>query len=109
MPAFLVRHTGDKQLVGIFAALSSDELANMVDECTSGTCEFVLLPAGGILWTSATVTIPVPALDRDNVPSLPWADAGLSDSWFDVFYSSDANWLPVDYLGRQKASPRGEH
>lgn len=60
MPAFLVRHVKDKPLVGIFSALLSDELPVLVDECTNGDCEFVIMPSGGIMWPDPTMTIPSP-------------------------------------------------
>jgi hypothetical protein len=114
MPAFLVRQTGDKQLVGIFAVLSSDDLPRMVDECTSGDCEFVLLPAGGIMWTGTAVTIPVPSPDPDEAPPMRWADADMSGNWHDFFYSSVEGWRPLEsalvgYAGLKKPKPASEH
>jgi hypothetical protein len=78
MPAYLVRLIQNRDIVGFFAADDFDDLVVTVDECTEvSACEYVELPAGGIMWTSLAVPVPFDVRDREDeeaeIEELPWA------------------------------------
>jgi hypothetical protein len=79
MPTFLFRLIDTHDLVGIFVAQNIGRLADLVDECTEpDDCEFLRMPAGGVIWTSPAIPIPI-ELSEDEDPTepdpLPWAGA----------------------------------
>lgn len=102
MPAYLVRLVKNRDVVGFFAADNFDELVVAVDECTDvPDCEYIELPAGGIMWTSPAIPVPVDIGDREDedaeIESLPWATAQLSETWWSVVYGyTDDEWIRFD-------------
>jgi hypothetical protein len=58
----------NRDMVGFFAADEFEDLLMAVDECTNaGACEYIELPAGGIMWTSPAISIPVNLGDDEEV------------------------------------------
>jgi len=99
MPAYLVRTIDNHDIVGFFVAAEIEDLLVTVDECTDpGDCEYVELPAGGILWSSPAIAVPLDAggvedEDADHGQELPWARAELSETWWNVVYGfTDDTW-----------------
>ena len=83
-----------------------------------GGCEYVELPAGGIMWTSPAIPVPVDVGDREDeeaeIKSLPWARAELSELWWSVVYGyTDDEWTrfdpdaPQDPMPEPHKKPRG--
>ena len=117
MPAYLVRLSDTRDLVGFFFAEEIDELALIVDECTDvPACEYVELPDGGIMWESPSIGVPM-EIDKDalevnenDLPDVPWAGASLSESWWSVLYGyTDEHWtrfVPEDPLKPRPPAPR---
>lgn len=88
MPAYLVRTIDKHDLVGVFYAPNFYSLAFMIDEVLDpDDCEYLLIGAGGIVWSSPAVEIPVPD-DQDDDGSkddpIPWQDARFSESWWQL-------------------------
>jgi hypothetical protein len=110
MPTYLVRTIDDHDLVGIFSASNFDDLIVLVDECLyPADCEYRRLKAGGIMWTSPAIPIPIEVstdeTDEPEPDDLPWAGASLSDSWWDSFYgSSSVKWR--QFFPDQPRQPR---
>jgi hypothetical protein len=111
MPAYLVRTIDDHDIVGFFVADEMDDLLIAVDECTEPEdCEYVELPAGGILWSSPAIAVPfdpgdVEDKNADDDQELPWAKAELSETWWNVVYGySDDKWTP--FFPDQPRKPR---
>ena len=91
MPAYLVRTIDEHDIVGFIVADEMEDLLIAVDECTDpADCEYIELPAGGILWLTPAIAVPLnPGDDDDDKPeaeTLPWAKADLSDTWWDAVY-----------------------
>ncbi|MGX1321622.1 hypothetical protein AB7M17_005075 [Bradyrhizobium sp. USDA 377] len=91
MPAYLVRSIDSHQIVGLFSADHPRSLAHSVQEWTErDRCEYVELPAGGLVWGEAAVRVPMnPGIERDaewNLPELPFTSATLSETWLNVLY-----------------------
>lgn len=127
MPTFLVRVIQNRDLVGIFFAPNPEYLADLVDECTDPVdCEYMRLPAGGIMWTSPAIPVPI-ELSRDETDDLikpdpmPWSRASMSDSWWSSFYAlpdEKQRWRPVlqeepppppqKPVARKRAAPAGK-
>jgi hypothetical protein len=109
MPAYLVRLIQNRDIVGFFAADEFEDLLMAVDECTNaGACEYIELPAGGIMWTSPAISIPVNLGDDEEVDieKLPWANAELSDLWWSVVYGcTDEEWIRFDPDAPQDPPP----
>jgi hypothetical protein len=84
--------------VGFFVAEEMEDLLMAIDECLDAAdCEYVELPAGGILWSSPVTAIPLdPGREEENSDDgqkLPWAKAELSEAWWSVVYGySDDEW-----------------
>jgi hypothetical protein len=101
MPTFLVRIIETHDLVGIFVAQNIHRLAILIDECTDpGDCEFLRLPAGGVMWTSPAVPIPIERSDDNDdlgdPDPVPWARATLTESWWSGFHGYiDDDWIPL--------------
>jgi hypothetical protein len=109
MPAYLVRTIDDHDIVGFFVADEMDDLLIAVDECTDpADCEYIELPAGGIMWTSPAISVPLsPGKDDPDTDAeeLPWANADLSETWWSVVYGySDDKWTP--FFPDQPRKPR---
>jgi hypothetical protein len=67
MPAYLVRLIQNRDIVGFFAAEDFEDFVISVDECTDvAACEYVELPAGGIMWTSPAVPVPFDVRDPED-------------------------------------------
>ena len=87
MPAYLVRTIDKHDIVGFFVADEMRDLLIAIDECLDASdCEYIELPAGGILWSSPAIAVPLkPGGDDDDNGSkaekLPWAKAVLSETW----------------------------
>jgi hypothetical protein len=102
VPAYLVRLIKNRDIVGFFAADDFDELVIAVDECTDvPACEYVELPAGGIMWTSPAIPVPIDIPNREDeeaeIESLPWARAELSELWWSAVYGyTDDEWTRFD-------------
>jgi hypothetical protein len=100
VPAYLVRIIETRDLVGIFVAEDEDDLAIAVDECTDvPDCEYVELPAGGIMWTSPAKPVPLqtgdPEDDESEPEEFPWAGASLTERWWYIAYGMDeVEWTP---------------
>jgi hypothetical protein len=97
MPAYLVRTIDEHDLVGFFVAEEMENLMIAVDECLDpADCEYAELPAGGIMWTSPAIAVPVESGEDENgedeIPDIPWAKANLTDLWWNVVYGSDDEW-----------------
>jgi hypothetical protein len=111
MPAYLVRLIQNRDIVGFFAADDFDDLVVTVDECTEvSACEYVELPAGGIMWTSPAVPVPFDVRDREDeeaeIEELPWAKAVLSELWWNVVYGyTDDEWTRFDPDAPQDPTP----
>jgi hypothetical protein len=111
MPAFLVRLIANRDIVGFFCAEDRDRLVFVVDECADvGACEFIELPAGGIMWRSPAVAVPMNPGDPDDpestIPDLPWARVGLSEAWWSVLYGyTDDNWTKFVNIRKPKHEP----
>jgi hypothetical protein len=111
MPAYLVRLIKNRDIVGFFAADDLDDLVIAVDECTDvAACEYVELPAGGIMWTSPAMPVPVDVGDRQDeeaeIEELPWAKAELSELWWSVVYGfTDETWIAFDPEAPQDPVP----
>jgi hypothetical protein len=90
MPTYLVRTIKHLDLVGVFYARDTDELALIVDECTDpGSCEYQRMKTGGIMWTSPAIPVPIETPEDANGTEddpIPWNGAALTESWFDSFY-----------------------
>jgi hypothetical protein len=90
MPTYLVRTIKHLDLVGVFYARDTDELALIVDECTDpGSCEYQRMKTGGIMWTSPAIPVPIETpedADGTEDDPIPWSGASLTESWFDSFY-----------------------
>lgn len=102
MAAYLVRMSGTRDLVGFFVADDEDDLAIVVDECTDvPDCEYVELPAGGVMWESPAKPVPLDAgdLDDDDAPieEFPWSGASLTGQWWQIAYGiEEVEWTPFD-------------
>lgn len=102
MPAYLVRTIDTRDLVGIFVADDEDDLEIAVDECTDvPDCEYVELPAGGIMWASPAKPVPLnagdPADEESEVEEFPWSGASLTERWWNVAYGfEDVEWTPFE-------------
>jgi hypothetical protein len=109
MPAYLVRLVKNRDLVGFFAADDFDDLVTAVDECTDVPgCEYIELPAGGIMWTSPAIPVPVsvPEDEKVEMDELPWARAEMSERWWDVVYGyTDDEWTRFDPDAPQDPAP----
>jgi hypothetical protein len=71
VPAYLVRNIKSRDLVGIFVADDEDDLEFVMDECTDAPgCEYVELPAGGIMWESKAKPVPLDAGDDEKSPGI---------------------------------------
>jgi hypothetical protein len=69
MPTYLVRTIRDCDLVGVFFARDTYELALIVDECTDpGSCEYQRMKTGGIMWTSPAIPVPI---ETPRMPTAP--------------------------------------
>ena len=67
MPAYLVRSIDEHDLVGVFYASNTYSLAFSIDEVPDpDDCEYLLIGAGGIVWSSPPVEIPVPPDDDED-------------------------------------------
>jgi hypothetical protein len=80
-----------------------------VDECTDpDDCEYVELPAGGIMWTSPAIAVPLsPGKDEPDTDAeeLPWAKAELSELWWSVVYGyTDDEW--TEFFPGKPRKPR---
>jgi hypothetical protein len=110
MPAYLVRLIQNRDMVGFFAADEFEDLLMAVDECTNaGACEYMELPAGGIMWTSPAISVPVNLGDDEeaDIENLPWANAELSDLWWSVVYGcTDEEWIRFDPDAPPPAAPK---
>jgi hypothetical protein len=99
VPGYLVRLIKNRDIVGFFAADDFEDLIVAVDECTDvPACEYIELPAGGIMWTSPAIPVPVDIGDEDDeeaeIEPLPWARAELSEGWWSVVYGfTDDEWI----------------
>src|SRR6266851_5268928 len=95
MPAYLVRTIDEHDIVGFFVADEMEDLLITIDECLDAS-DCIELPAGGILWSSPAVAIPLIPGDDDHeteAEKLPWAKAELSEAWWSVVYGySDDEW-----------------
>jgi hypothetical protein len=101
VPTYLVRFIKSHDIVGFFTADDLDELELAIDECTDPVaCEYIELPVGGIMWASSARPVPVDVGDDEEVellPELPWREAELSESWWNVIYGyTDGTWTPFD-------------
>lgn len=102
MPAYLVRIIKTRDLVGIFVADDEDDLAFVMDECTDAPgCEYVELPAGGIMWESPAKPVPLDAGDPEDeespVEEFPWTGASLTERWWYIAYGmEDVEWTPFE-------------
>ncbi|WP_050625642.1 hypothetical protein [Bradyrhizobium viridifuturi] len=117
MPAYLVRVAKTRDLVGFFYAEDDEHLELIVDECTDvPDCEYMELPHGGIMWESPAIDVPIEVNreydpeDDEEVPSLPWSGAALTEAWFSVVYGyTDEEWIrfvPEEPLNPQPPTPR---
>lgn len=62
--AYIVRMVDNKQLVGVFAAASTDALEGLVDECTEcAYCEYMEVPFISVIWPGDRA----PALTDDGI------------------------------------------
>jgi len=100
MPTYLVRTIRDRDLVGIFVARDTYELALIVDECTDpGSCEYQRMKTGGLMWTSPAIPIPIEMGEDDDGSEpdpVPWGAASLTESWWDSFFGyARGKWKPV--------------
>jgi hypothetical protein len=91
MPAYLVRSIDSHQIVGLLFADHPKSLARSVQEWTErDDCEYVELPAGGLVWAGSAVRVPMSTgIERSTdwtIPELPFATATLSETWLDVLY-----------------------
>ncbi|MDN4981784.1 MULTISPECIES: hypothetical protein [unclassified Bradyrhizobium] len=91
MPAYLVRLIDSRQIVGFFFVDQPEQLANSVNDWTEGDrCEYVKLPAGGLMWPGSAVAVPMtPGPENDanwDIPELPFASATMSESWLNLLY-----------------------
>ncbi|MGY4351239.1 hypothetical protein ACVWXM_007732 [Bradyrhizobium sp. GM7.3] len=102
MPAYLVRIIDTRDLVGIFVADNEDDLEIVVDECTDVPgCEYVELPAGGVMWESPAKPVPLnpgdPEEDASPVEDFPWGAASLTEAWWFVAYGRvEVEWTPFE-------------
>jgi hypothetical protein len=98
MPTYLVRIIETHDLVGIFSADNIVQLADIVDECTEpDDCEYARLSvAGGIMWTSPAIPIPIPPTDDEDGSEpdpMPWSEAIVTERWWDYLHSySTCRW-----------------
>jgi hypothetical protein len=112
MPAYLVRTIDEHDLVGFFYAEEMHDLIIAVDECLDpGDCEYSELPAGGIMWTSPAVAIPLDdgdkdETDEDDKQNIPWARVDLTDSWWDVVHNSSEKW--TEFFPGSPREPRSK-
>ena len=100
MPTYIVRLIKNRDLVGFFAADDMDDLVTAVDECTDpDACEYIELPAGGVMWESPAIAVPLdPGQNEDgsDCENLPWADVTISEAWWGTLYGySDEEWTPL--------------
>ncbi|TCU73925.1 hypothetical protein EDE08_10447 [Bradyrhizobium sp. R2.2-H] len=71
-------YTATRNLVGSFVADDEDDIALVMDECTDATgCEYVELPAGGVMWKSRPSQCPILATSRSKRSNLPAQQRGL--------------------------------
>jgi hypothetical protein len=111
MPAYLVRLIQNRDLVGFFVADDFDDVVIAVDECTDvPACEYVELPAGGIMWGSPAIPVPIDISDRNDesteIEGLPWARVELSESWWSVIHGyTDEEWTRFDPDAPQDPTP----
>lgn len=99
MEIYVVRLSSNKELVGLFAAPSTDRLWEYVDECCDvDSCEFTQLGPGGLYLSDAGAprvpTIKRYPTDEKDIPDW-FAGATLSELWTDVFFCDDAEWRPI--------------
>jgi hypothetical protein len=109
MPAYLVRTIDEHDIVGFFVADEMEDLLITIDECLDASdCEYIELPAGGIMWSSPAIAIPLNPGDDANATeaeTLPWAKAELSESWWSVVYGySDDEW--TEFFPGSPRTPR---
>jgi hypothetical protein len=83
VPTYLVRLINNHDLVGIFIARDFREMLITIDECTDpGSCEYVSLDAGGIMWTDPAIPIPIDVSDTDDAGNpVPWGQATFTEVW----------------------------
>jgi hypothetical protein len=110
MPAYLVRLIQNRDIVGFFAADDFEDLVISVDECTDvAACEYVELPAGGIMWTSPAVAVPFDLRNHEEgtkIEELPWEKAELCEAWWSVVYGHyDDEWTRFDPDAPQDPAP----
>jgi hypothetical protein len=108
--AYLVRLIENRDLVGIYVARDMDQLLFLVDECTDiDGCEYVKLPAGGIMWTSPACPIPPDRIgdsDGDEFPAIPWRGASEVGTWTQFLYEKVRGWKPLlDVPPRPRPKP----
>lgn len=97
MPTYLIRLTENKELVGICAAISADELFWLVDECTDpNSCEYKILGTGGIFWMDQ-IDMKIPVNDglSDIEEGKLFSLARMSEDWDDEIFNEEGKWFPV--------------
>ena len=100
MPAYLVRIIETRDLVGIFFVENIHQLIVTVDECTEPDgCEYARLRvAGGIIWTSPAVPIPIDLPEDDDLiepDPMPWGAACVTERWWNFLYGFEVcRWKP---------------
>ena len=73
-------------------------------------CEYIEMPAGGLMWTSRAIAVPV-KIDREeehsDIPELPWGRIQPSESWGSVLYGydTDEEWTRFRPDAPQDPSP----
>lgn len=98
MQIYVVRLTDYRELVGIYAASSLADLADLVDECTDPhECEYIKIGRGGLYWpTKVAPTIPVAGKADVEDDLIKLGSAALTDDWMNVLWS-DERWRPVPH------------
>jgi hypothetical protein len=104
MPAYLVRTIDEHDLVGVFYASNSLQLAFLLDEVLDpDCCEYQLLGPGGIMWASSATHIPASTKEHDAEDCaaeelIPWAGASFTDAWESSLLGiGNTKWRKVAY------------
>ncbi|TFV75061.1 hypothetical protein E4K64_15145 [Bradyrhizobium frederickii] len=104
MPAYLVRTIKEHDLVGVFFASNTLELAYLIDEVLDPEhCEYRLLGPGGVIWDGPAVKIPLPRSkdddddDEEESSDVPWKDARFTELWYYEGFYKKARWRKVGH------------
>ena len=91
MSLYLVRTKSKRDLVGIFFAEAIPRLVIEVSHvANTEDCEWLELPAGGIVWRPGRATVPV-----ENEQDLHLDRGEITESWRKIFFARDVEWYSL--------------